>query len=121
MDNGGHRYWVVLVVDNSVPKPEPEGGFWPMHMNAAPLLKSAEDGGDALCVFTSEGLALDYGHAAADDPTSPAAPATLIPLASREDFERFMGEYRPSHVVLDPPYGAVGESVFLAEFLDGLK
>ncbi len=121
MSDARRRYWVVLIVDNSIPKPEPEGGFLPMHFNAGPLMKPAEDGGDALCVFTSEGRALGYGGAAVEDPISPAVPATLIPLDSREDFERFMGESTISHVALDPKYSAQVQAVPLAEFLDELE
>ncbi len=121
MGESGRRYWVPLIVDNSIPKPEPEGGFLPMRFNVAPLVKPAEGGEDALCVFTSEGRALKYGRAAAEDPIAPATPGTLIPLDSREDFERFVGGATVPYVALDPEYGGEGHTVPLDEFLEGLE
>lgn len=112
MDEVERRYWVVVIVDNSIPAPEPDAdGFLPMRFNGAPLIKPAEDGEDALCLFTTEGRALGYGRAAVEDPLSPAVPGTLVPLDSREDFERFMLGNPVPYVVLDPEYGEEGEIV----------
>jgi hypothetical protein len=114
-------YWVPLIVDNSVPQLEPNAdGFLPMRFNAAPLIRPAGDGEDALCVFTTEGRAIGYGRAAVEDPIAPAAPGTVFPLDSREDFEQFTSGYPAAYVGLDPEYGEEGESVPLEEFLDNL-
>ena len=122
MSGASRRYWVAVIVDNSVPKPEPRAdGFLPMYYNGAPLIKPAGNGEDALCVFTTEGRALGYGRAAVEDPIAPAAPGTLVPLDSREDFERFMRAYPAAYVVLDPEYDEEGEAVALEEFLEGLE
>jgi hypothetical protein len=121
MEQGEGRFWVAIVVDNSIPKPEPRDGFLPMYSNGAPLIKPAENGEDALCVFTAEGRALSYGHAATEDPMAPAVPGALIPLDGREDFERFMGGSPVSYVALDPEYGEEDETVPFEKFLGSLE
>jgi hypothetical protein len=116
------RFWVVIVVDNSIPKPKPRAdGFWPMYMNGAPLIKPAENGEDALCVFSDEGRALGYGRAAGEDPIAPAVLGSLIPLDGREDFERFMGGSSVPYVALDPEYSAGGETIPFEQFLSSLE
>ena len=116
------RFWVVIVVDNSIPKPKPRAdGFWPMYMNGAPLIKPAENGEDALCVFSDEGRALGYGRAAGEDPIAPAVLGSLIPLDGREDFERFMGRASVPYVALDPEYGAGGETIPFEQFMSSLE
>ena len=115
------KYWLVLIVDNSVPRPEESEEFHPMWFNASPLIGSTDEGEDVLSVFTTEGKALAYGRAAVEDPTSRSESATLFPLASRTDAREALARWPASYVAVDPEYGGAGDVwVTAEEFLDRL-
>ena len=125
MEEKGHKkYWVAFAVDNSTPRPEPtpDTGFLPMYFNASPLVVPAEEGDDALCVFSTEGKAIGYLNQAAREEQASLVPAMPIPLSGRSDFREFFASYPTFYVVVDPEHDAAEDtSVTVEEFLKRLE
>ena len=114
------RYWVAMAVDNSIPQPEPdlERGILPMRMNISALIVPTDEGGDALCVFDTQGKAIAYLREAQKQvPIIPFAP---LPLDGVEDFRKFLGGYPCSYVVVNPVHDVIPRPLDLEEFLSDL-